>query len=70
MTSLNNKNFKLIRTNIYKVNNWSTRATKAWDVLHHATLVNNNLTLKTIQMCVLGFSAQSLQVTRAGEAKG
>ena len=35
---------------------------KAWDVLHHATLVNNNLTLKTIQMCILGFSAQSLQV--------
>ena len=35
---------------------------EAWDVLHHETQINNNITLKTIQMCVLGFSAQSLQV--------
>ena len=63
MTSLNNKIFKLIwDKHIYKVNNWSTRAMKARDVLHHATLVNNNITLKTIQLCMLGFSAQSLQV--------
>ena len=40
---------------------------KAWDVLHHETLTSNNITLKAIQMCVLGFSAQSLQVTHAGE---
>ena len=44
------------------------RAMKAWDVLHHATPISNNITLKPIQMCVLGFSAQSLQVTCAGEA--
>ena len=63
MTSLNNKDFKLIRDKYrYKVNNWSIRAMKAWDVLHHETLVNNNITLKTIQSCVLEFSAQSLQV--------
>ena len=62
MTSLNNKMSKWFKTNMYKVNNWSTRAMKAWDVLHHATWVNNNLTLKTIQMCMLWFSAQSLQV--------
>ena len=41
---------------------------KARDVLHHETLISNNITLKAIQMCTLGFSAQSLQVTRAGEA--
>ena len=35
---------------------------KARDVLYHATQVNNNITLKPIQLCVLGFSAQSLQV--------
>ena len=35
---------------------------KSRDVLHHLTLINYNITLKTIQMCVLGFSAQSLQV--------
>ena len=35
---------------------------KAWDVLHHETQVNNNRTLKPIQLYVLGFSAQTLQV--------
>ena len=35
---------------------------EAWDVLHHETQINNDITLKTIQMCMLGFSAQSLQV--------
>ena len=45
------------------------RAMKAWDDLHHATQVINNITLKTIHMCV-GIFSQITIGPCAGVAKG
>ena len=57
MTSLNNKDFKLIRTNTdTKLMIQATRAMKARDVLHHVAQVSHIITLKPTQMCVWIFS--------------
>ena len=70
MTSLNNKDFKLIRTNTdTKLMIQATRAMKAWDVLHHVAQVSHIITLKSIHMCVGIFSPITIGLC-AGAAKG